>query len=151
MGELRTRTERYATFPADGDEAFAAIDALLSEMATREPALVRNVGREPGQSQDRWIQLLDGGAGPATPTSAPAVAPAHTADATASPAPAHTADATASPAPAASGVTSPGASPATPASAAAHTPPAVSMEVIEDLMERISRLEQRVSDLEELL
>ena len=60
-GELCTRTERYDVFAGDRDEAFAAVEETLDGLAVREEPLVRNVGRASGQSQDRWIQLLDGG------------------------------------------------------------------------------------------
>ncbi|MDH3295305.1 MAG: YceH family protein, partial [Acidimicrobiia bacterium] len=60
-GELRTRTERYGTFSADGDEAFAEIERVLALLASGDRPLVRNVGRASGQSQDRWIQLIGGG------------------------------------------------------------------------------------------
>jgi len=59
-GELRTRTERFATFSSDGDEAFTAVEQTLTGLAERETPLVRNVGRVSGQSQDRWIQLIGG-------------------------------------------------------------------------------------------
>ncbi len=52
-GELKTRTERYHPF-ADLDE----VEGVLASLAERHPPLVRDVGRGPGQSQNRWIQLL---------------------------------------------------------------------------------------------
>lgn len=52
-GELRTRTERYVHF-ADLDE----VEMMLGRLAELEPPLVKNYGRGPGQSQDRWGQLL---------------------------------------------------------------------------------------------
>ncbi len=62
-GELKTRTDRYHPF-ADPDE----VEAVLERLASRETPLVVNVGRAPGQSQDRWVQVLgptpDGGAPP---------------------------------------------------------------------------------------
>ena len=61
-GELKTRTERYHPF-ADLDE----VEAVLAGLATRPEPLARNVGRAPGQSQDRWIQLLGPTPGGATP------------------------------------------------------------------------------------
>ncbi|MDZ7708461.1 MAG: YceH family protein [Trueperaceae bacterium] len=52
-GELRTRTERYVQFP-DVDTVLAT----LARLAERPTPLVRNRGRRPGQSQDRWTQTL---------------------------------------------------------------------------------------------
>ena len=52
-GELRTRTERYVSFPDVG-----SVDATLEALQARSPALVRNRGRGPGQSQDRWTHTL---------------------------------------------------------------------------------------------
>lgn len=51
--ELRTRTDRYGDV---GD--LARVEAALTRLATREPPLVRNVGRAPGQAQDRWTHAL---------------------------------------------------------------------------------------------
>lgn len=112
-GELCTRTERYGTFPGDRDEAFTAVEETLSALATRDTPLVRNVGKMSGQTQDRWIQLLDGGL------------------VTEAPMPAHT-----------------GVKPTTSDSPA---PSPQDSGAIEALTERIAQLEQRVSDLEELL
>jgi uncharacterized protein len=58
-GELKTRTERYHPFADPAD-----VERVLERLAVGEPPLVRNMGRGPGQSQDRWIQLLG-------PTTAP--------------------------------------------------------------------------------
>lgn len=52
-GELRTRTERLHSF-----DSVEQVDATLHRLAQRQPPLVSNVGRGPGQSQDRWVQLL---------------------------------------------------------------------------------------------
>ncbi len=52
-GELRSRTERYIHFPD-----VAAVEASLSRLLEHRPALVRNHGRGPGQSQDRWGHTL---------------------------------------------------------------------------------------------
>lgn len=52
-GELKTRTERYHPF-ADPAE----VESVLERLAGGEQPLARNLGRGPGQSQDRWIQLL---------------------------------------------------------------------------------------------
>ena len=54
-GELRTRTERYVSFP----DVDAVLDTL-ARVAERPTPLVRNRGRRPGQSQDRWAQTLGG-------------------------------------------------------------------------------------------
>jgi uncharacterized protein len=51
-GELRSRTERYGGV----DDVEGALDRL----AGRDEPLVVNVGRAPGQSQDRWAHLLAG-------------------------------------------------------------------------------------------
>lgn len=53
--ELRTRSERYGV---RGD--LAAVEATLGGLAGRSAPLVRNVGRGPGQSQDRWEEILSG-------------------------------------------------------------------------------------------
>ncbi len=138
-GELCTRTERYATFPDDRDEAFAAVEATLAALAAREVPLVRNVGRASGQSQDRWVQVLDGGLTGTVPDSAVAPAAPEALD------PALRSDPTGAPA-----VSSPSAehtsAPTHDSSAASETRAAVLA-----LTERIAQLEQRVSDLEELL
>lgn len=52
-GELRTRTERSYGFDSP-----AAVEAVLAGLAERDEPLVRNLGRGPGQSQDRWMHLL---------------------------------------------------------------------------------------------
>lgn len=62
-GELRTRSERYVTF-AD----VAEVETTLRGLAGRHDPLVRNLGRGPGQSQDRWIELMSVGPGDATST-----------------------------------------------------------------------------------
>jgi len=54
-GELRTRTERYVSFPD-----VEAVLGTLAGLAERPTPLVRNRGRRPGQSQDRWAQTLGG-------------------------------------------------------------------------------------------
>jgi uncharacterized protein YceH (UPF0502 family) len=51
--ELKTRTERLAPWePPD------TVASILDRLAGRPEPLARNVGRGPGQSQDRWIHLL---------------------------------------------------------------------------------------------
>jgi hypothetical protein len=52
-GELRTRTER-----AHGFESVVEVESVLAALADRSEPLVRNLGRGPGQSQDRWLHLL---------------------------------------------------------------------------------------------
>jgi uncharacterized protein len=49
VGELRIRTDRMAEF--DGLEA---IEHELAFLASREEALAANVGRRPGQKEERW-------------------------------------------------------------------------------------------------
>jgi len=51
--ELRARTERYGKMPDP-----AGVEAELAALARREPALARNLGRAPGQAQDRWAHTL---------------------------------------------------------------------------------------------
>jgi uncharacterized protein len=71
LAELRARTQRMTEF-ADTREVEAELDAL----ARHEPALVRRLGRQAGQKEDRYEQLL-GRPGPAAPPSSlePAWAP----------------------------------------------------------------------------
>ena len=52
-GELRPRTERLAPF-ADRE----AVEAALRGMAATDPPLVRELERQPGQHDRRWIHLL---------------------------------------------------------------------------------------------
>ena len=52
-GELRTRTDRITRF-ADR----AGVSAVLQAMAEADPALVRELDRQPGQNERRWIHLL---------------------------------------------------------------------------------------------
>jgi uncharacterized protein YceH (UPF0502 family) len=51
VGELKQRTERMHSF-----ESLAEIDETLTALAARE--LVAKLPRRPGQSQERWDQLL---------------------------------------------------------------------------------------------
>jgi uncharacterized protein YceH (UPF0502 family) len=62
LNELRTRTQRMAEF-ADNAE----VESDLEGLSHREPPLVRRLGRQPGQKEERYIQLL----GPLPPASAP--------------------------------------------------------------------------------
>lgn len=60
-GELRQRTERMHGF-ADLDDVASTLDS----MAAFDDPLVECIGREPGQSQDRWRHLLAESAVPPT-------------------------------------------------------------------------------------
>lgn len=52
-GELRQRTERMHGF-----EDLAEVEATLTSLRERDEPLVQCIGRQPGQSQDRWRHLL---------------------------------------------------------------------------------------------
>jgi uncharacterized protein len=52
-GALKTRTERLHRF-ADRSE----VEACLARMAASDPAMVRELARQPGQQDTRWIHLL---------------------------------------------------------------------------------------------
>jgi hypothetical protein len=52
-GALKTRTERLHRF-ADRTE----VEACLARMAGSDPAMVRELARQPGQQDTRWIHLL---------------------------------------------------------------------------------------------
>ena len=52
-GELRTRTERMASF-----DGIAAVNAELELMSARAEPLVLRLPRRPGQKEERWVQLL---------------------------------------------------------------------------------------------
>ncbi len=52
-GELRLRTDRYLSF-----DSVEAVEEVLAQLAARDEPLVTNLGRAPGQSQDRWMHLL---------------------------------------------------------------------------------------------
>ena len=60
-GELKTRTERYATSQGSGFESLDDIEAVLTGLADGGDPFVVNVGRGSGQSQDRWAHLLGDG------------------------------------------------------------------------------------------
>lgn len=62
-GELRARTERFGT---GGD-----VEPALAALAGRSEPLAVNLGRAPGQSQDRWAHLLSGSEAARTATSEP--------------------------------------------------------------------------------
>ena len=56
VAELRTRTERMAKFePPD------SVETILDRLAGYPEPLARDIGRQPGQSQDRWMHLLGSG------------------------------------------------------------------------------------------
>jgi uncharacterized protein YceH (UPF0502 family) len=57
-GELKTRTERYATSQGTGFESIDDIEALLARLAEGVDPFAANIGRASGQSQDRWAHLL---------------------------------------------------------------------------------------------
>jgi uncharacterized protein len=61
VNELRTRTERAHRF-ADNEQVVTTLERLA------EKGLVRDLGRQPGQREDRWEHLLgDGSEAPAPP------------------------------------------------------------------------------------
>ena len=63
-GELRTRTERMATFHGVAD-----VYSELERLGALDEALVARLSRNPGQKEERWVQLLTPGVpegGPAT-------------------------------------------------------------------------------------
>jgi len=70
LAELRARTQRMTEF-SDTKEVEAELEAL----ARFEPPIVRRIGRQPGQKEDRYEQLL-GRPGPFTPTAPPTAPPA---------------------------------------------------------------------------
>jgi uncharacterized protein YceH (UPF0502 family) len=51
--ELRTRTDRLHGFEDNAD-----VERTLATMAAGQPSLVRCIGRESGQREDRWVHLL---------------------------------------------------------------------------------------------
>lgn len=55
VNELLARTERMANF-ADADAVRGELDMLIG----RRPALVKEIGRAPGQREDRFAHLLSG-------------------------------------------------------------------------------------------
>jgi hypothetical protein len=65
-GELRSRTER-----AHGFATTDGVDAVLDDLARRDPPLVRMIGRQAGQRDDRWVTTALPGVAPDSP---PAVA-----------------------------------------------------------------------------
>ncbi len=68
-GELRTRAERLHAF-----DSVEQVEATLTSLAARTPAMVLGLERAPGRKERRWVQVLTGApsaeelaAGPATP------------------------------------------------------------------------------------
>lgn len=55
VGELRSRTERMASFDSLGD-----VEQTLERLAAREEPLVRRLERLAGQKDPRWVHLLGG-------------------------------------------------------------------------------------------
>ncbi|HVC69430.1 MAG TPA: YceH family protein [Acidimicrobiales bacterium] len=53
LAELRTRTQRMAEFADTRD-----VESDLEGLARREPPLVRRLLRQPGQKEERYLQLL---------------------------------------------------------------------------------------------
>jgi uncharacterized protein YceH (UPF0502 family) len=79
VGELRIRTERMARFDSLDD-----VEHQLEFLGSREEPLARNVGRRPGQKEERWATPLAAAADPSADSDA---APPHGVGATAAPAP----------------------------------------------------------------
>ena len=59
IGELRIRTERMATF-----DSLEEIDHELDLLHSREEPLAHNIGRRPGQKEERWATTLVPAPGP---------------------------------------------------------------------------------------
>ena len=53
VGEIRIRTERMATF-----DSLEEIDHELDLLHSREEPLAHNIGRRPGQKEERWATTL---------------------------------------------------------------------------------------------
>ncbi|HVR44831.1 MAG TPA: DUF480 domain-containing protein [Thermoanaerobaculia bacterium] len=70
-GELRGRSERLHRF-----ESIERLEAELGDLARGDEALVRLLGRRPGQKEARWRHLVGGDAGsePEAPTPAAPIA-----------------------------------------------------------------------------
>ena len=67
VGELRTRTERQHLFGT-----LQEVEDVLSGLARRDPPLVRQLPRAPGQKEARWQQLLGDEPAPAVLEERPA-------------------------------------------------------------------------------
>jgi len=59
VGEIRIRTERMATF-----DSLEEIDHELDLLHSREEPLAHNIGRRPGQKEERWATTLVPAPGP---------------------------------------------------------------------------------------
>lgn len=59
-GELRSRARRMAPL-----SDVSVVDAALTDLAGREDPLVRQLAREPGRREARWMHLFSGGPHPA--------------------------------------------------------------------------------------
>ena len=66
VGELRTRTERMAQF-----DRLEEVEHELDLLGSREEPLAGNVGRRPGQKEERWATPLVAIAAVSSDTSAP--------------------------------------------------------------------------------
>ena len=67
VGELRIRTERMATFDSLDD-----LEHQLEFLGSREEPLAHNVGRRPGQKEERWgTPLAPAGGSPDSDAAAP--------------------------------------------------------------------------------
>ena len=66
VNELRTRTERLHAFASP-----AEVEAVLEALARRDPPLVAQVARLPGQKEGRWTALLELGAAERAATAPP--------------------------------------------------------------------------------
>lgn len=55
VGELRVRTERMADF-----ESLASVEGELERLSKGPEPLVSRLTRQPGQKEERWVQLLTG-------------------------------------------------------------------------------------------
>lgn len=75
VNELRVRTERYR-----GLDALGGVEEVLVRLATRyDEPYVADLGRQPGQREERWTHCLGDQpeiAAPATPAASPRGAPA---------------------------------------------------------------------------
>jgi uncharacterized protein YceH (UPF0502 family) len=64
LAELRARTQRMVDFPDTGE-----VETELDALARFEPPLVRRLGRQPGQKEERYEQLLGrAGEAPSAPS-----------------------------------------------------------------------------------
>jgi hypothetical protein len=66
VAELRTRTERMARF-----DGIATVEYELRHLSQLPEPLVARLGRQPGQKEERWGQLVAPDATPARPAAAP--------------------------------------------------------------------------------